>query len=434
MTLPEGWRKVKIGDLWQMNKILIQNGYAQGTHNQDGNGVPHIRPFNITNNGEIDLSTVKYVSPPADNSSYWLRPNDVIFNNTNSEELVGKTAYFSLDGQFVLSNHMTIIRILDSGTIEAYWLAKKFQHLWELGEFTALCRRHVNQASVSLERLKDVQIPLPPLPEQQAIAHTLRTVQRAREIRQRELALERERKATLMEHLFTCGPQAEALATQETRFGEVPKHWQILPLSDCSFVQTGVTKGRKFNNDPTIIVPYLRVANVQDGHLDLSEIKEIRIRKSELDRYRLQVGDVVLTEGGDFDKLGRGFIWRGEISDCIHQNHVFAVRVNRELLYPEYFAYLAQSNYGKAYFLSVAHRTTNLASINSTKLKALPTLIPPLSEQQEVINILQACDDKIAALERELALLEELFRAMLEELMTGRIRLNDYESYIGLNS
>jgi hypothetical protein len=111
-------------------------------------------------------------------------------------------------------------------------------------------------------------------------------------------------------------------------------------------------------------------------------MKSISIRPSEINRYRLHIGDVVLTEGGDFDKLGRGFIWRGELELCVHQNHVFAVRPHRDHLLPEFFAYLAQSAYGKAYFLQVAHKTTNLASINVTKLKGFaiaPMRVVPVS-------------------------------------------------------
>src|SRR5262245_32965572 len=168
----------------------------------------------------------------------------------------------------------------------------------------------------------------------------------------------------------------------ETPFGTLPAHWRVIPLEQCAVVQTGVAKGRKLDPGGTVTVPYLRVANVQDGFLDLSEIKEITIRKSEVNRFALQDGDVLLTEGGDFDKLGRGFIWRDQIRGCVHQNHIFAVRSKRELLDPEFLAYLVQSSYGKAYFLSVAHKTTNLACINTTKLKALPAPIPPKGEQR----------------------------------------------------
>jgi len=108
-----------------------------------------------------------------------------------------------------------------------------------------------------------------------------------------------------------------------------------MPLSECAEVQTGVAKGRRLTSADTISVPYLRVANVQDGFLDLSEIKRIDIRETELNRYLLQAGDVLLTEGGDFDKLGRGFVWNDELPSCVHQNHIFAVRANRHIINPE---------------------------------------------------------------------------------------------------
>jgi type I restriction enzyme S subunit len=162
---------------------------------------------------------------------------------------------------------------------------------------------------------------------------------------------------------------------------------------------------------------------VQDGYLDLRDIKTIVIRRNELPRYLLRDGDVLLTEGGDFDKLGRGFIWRGEVPNCVHQNHVFAVRVDRSILCPEFLAYLVQSSYGRAYFLTVAHKTTNLATINSTKLKALPVPLAPMEEQREIVRILETIDRKIEVHQRKYAVLRELFDTLLHDLMTGRIRV-----------
>lgn len=171
--VPEHWQVVRLGDLVGAGKLLLKNGFPQGAHNQSGNGVPHLRPFNISEDGEVALSQIKYVEPPPADSPAWIRRGDVIFNNTNSEELVGKTAYFDADGEYVLSNHMTIVRVLDAEAIDAYCLSKQFYYLWRRGVFTGLCRRHVNQASVSLERLKGVTLPLPPLKDQQAIARAL---------------------------------------------------------------------------------------------------------------------------------------------------------------------------------------------------------------------------------------------------------------------
>jgi type I restriction enzyme S subunit len=231
-----------------------------------------------------------------------------------------------------------------------------------------------------------------------------------------------------MRHLFTYGPvpfnQADGVPLKETDFGPVPEGWAARALSECATVQTGVAKGRPIDNGEAVNVPYLRVANVQDGYLDLAEIKTITIRKSERARYSLQPGDVVLTEGGDFDKLGRGFIWNGEVPGCVHQNHIFAVRSNRAVLVPEFLAYLTQSAYGKSYFLSVAHKTTNLACINTTKLKALPVLLPGLDEQHKIVAALQGVDQKVAVEARKREGLDAAFQTLLHNLMTGKVRVD----------
>jgi type I restriction enzyme, S subunit len=270
----------------------------------------------------------------------------------------------------------------------------------------------------------DREILLPPLASQRKIARALKAVRAAVLHQLNSIIIADELKRSVMRELFTGGLRGEPQT--ETEFGLVPRSWHSMPLDDCATVQTGVAKGRKFADAEMVDVPYLRVANVQDGHLDLSEMKEIQIRRSEVERYRLQKGDVVLTEGGDFDKLGRGFIWRGELDLCVHQNHVFAVRPDRNRLLPEFFAYLAQSAYGKAYFLKVAHKTTNLACINSTKLKAFPVLIPPtLGEQREIVEILDVVDRKIDLHQRKHSILEDLFKALLHKLMSGEVGVAD---------
>lgn len=238
------------------------------------------------------------------------------------------------------------------------------------------------------------------------------------------LGAARELKQTVMRQLFTRGLRAQG--QKPTDYGLVPESWDIVSLGDCCEVQSGVTKGRKIPLNEALEVPYLRVANVQDGHLDLREIKTITIRADERQRYSLRAGDVVLTEGGDLDKLGRGFIWRGEIADCVHQNHVFAVRPDRARLTPEFLAYLVQSPYARAYFLSVAHKTTNLASINSTKLKAFPIPLPTLAEQDEIVDVLINVDRKLAVHEQKRACLQELFDVLLNDLMVRRVCVADH--------
>jgi type I restriction enzyme S subunit len=250
-------------------------------------------------------------------------------------------------------------------------------------------------------------------------------VQQAKEATVQVFVAARQLKQSLLRHLFTYGPvpfdQADRVALRETDYGPVPEAWRVRPLTQCATVQTGVAKGRRIDNGDAVELPYLRVANVQDGYLDLAEMKTITIRRSETARYSLQPGDVVLTEGGDFDKLGRGFIWNGEVPGCVHQNHIFAVRSNRAILTPEFLAYLTQSGYGKSYFLSVAHKTTNLACINTTKLKALPVLLPGLSEQHKIAAALRKADQKMEVEAKKSQALDTLFQTLLHDLMTGKV-------------
>jgi len=121
------------------------------------------------------------------------------------------------------------------------------------------------------------------------------------------------------------------------------------------------------------------LANVQDGRLSLSEVKEIEILESEASKWTLQFGDLLLTEGGDWDKLGRGTVWHEEIPNCIHQNHIFRVRTRPKDFVPEFLALLIRSPIGKAYFQAASKQTTNLASINMRQLKSFSVLQPPLS-------------------------------------------------------
>jgi type I restriction enzyme S subunit len=167
--------------------------------------------------------------------------------------------------------------------------------------------------------------------------------------------------------------------------------WRTVCLSDVADIASGVAKGRRLEGE-IVTVPYLRVANVQAGHLDLSEIKEIVVLASEVDKYRLLPGDILMTEGGDRDKLGRGTVWRGQLDPCIHQNHVFRVRPAADRLMPEFLNYYLQTPPARAYFLRCAKQTTGIASVNRTQLCGLPVPLPELSEQGRVAAILDKAD------------------------------------------
>ena len=165
--------------------------------------------------------------------------------------------------------------------------------------------------------------------------------------------------------------------------------------------------------DEGIELPYMRVANVKDGYLDLGEVKTIAIKRTEVDKLLIQPGDLLMTEGGDPDKLGRAALWSGEIDHCVHQNHIFKVRSDRSRVLPSYLRALAGSTYGKAYFLSVAKKTTGIASINKTQLSAFPVVLPPMTEQEVFADRAAAVDSITLQQSEALKKAEASFQALL---------------------
>lgn len=196
------------------------------------------------------------------------------------------------------------------------------------------------------------------------------------------------------------------------------KGWPVFALSDVSEVISGVAKGRDLSADESIELPYMRVANVKDGRLDLDEVKTIRIKNTEVEKLRIVPGDLLMTEGGDPDKLGRAALWKGEIDPCVHQNHIFKVRSRRDRLVPEYLRSLVGSAYGKAYFLSVAKKTTGIASINKTQLSAFPVLVPPMVAQESFRQQVEAVEGIRALQEAAAKKAEATFRSLLARAFT----------------
>ena len=202
--------------------------------------------------------------------------------------------------------------------------------------------------------------------------------------------------------------------------GEVPAHWDVTRLKFVASVQTGMAKGKEYGDKETLVVPYLRVANVQDGYLALDDLATMEIPAAELDRYRLQPGDVLMNEGGDFDKLGRGHVWQGEIEPCIHQNHVFAVRPIG--VSPRWLNAYTGSNAAQFYFMTRSKQSTNLASISSTNIMELPLPAPSAQEQELILSFLERETSKLDALITEqrtlIDLLKEKRQAVISHAVT----------------
>ena len=221
----------------------------------------------------------------------------------------------------------------------------------------------------------------------------------------------------------------EPVAPETTGLPALPDGWCWATVEQLAEVSGGVTKGqRRTTQQPTREVPYLRVANVQRGYLDLSEMKLIRATETEVDTLRLKAGDVLFTEGGDRDKLGRGWIWSGEIDECVHQNHIFRARPVCTQMQPKLISW-AGNSYGRSWFLRGGKQSVNLASINMTVLRSFPVPVAPAIEQEAIV---EAVDDQLSVIERletdlvaELKAAQGLRQSILKHAFTGKLVSQD---------
>lgn len=295
----------------------------------------------------------------------------------------------------------------------------------------------VNSSRLRLypEQFLRIPIMLPPLDEQAAIVRFLDwangRLERAIRAKRKVIALLMEQKQSLTQRAVTRGLDASASLrpTGVPWLGEVPSHWEVRPLKAVSVIQSGVTLGKDYGAQQTQPFPYLRVANVQAGFVELSEVKTIRIPMPEARRSMLEVGDVLMTEGGDPDKLGRGCVWSGQVSPCLHQNHVFAVRPDQQRLEPAFLSAYMGTSYARAYFQSTAKQTTNLASTNKTKIGRLQVPLPSVDEQHAILAAVavetQPVNVAITRLEAEIRLLREYRIRLVVDVVTGKLDVRE---------
>jgi type I restriction enzyme S subunit len=382
-----------------------------------------------------EVETHTYETAPS-RAKRIVRRGDVLLS-TVRPTLQGHTyADWSRSGEFVCSTGFAVLRA--EPEVEPSYL----RHLVFSDIVDRQLRERITGSNYPAVRSSDVEelkIPLPRICEQRRIADVLDTVDAA--IRETDAVVEKQEqvKTGLLQDLLTRGldaegrlrdPEREPEAFREAEMGQVPKNWCVRRLSDVAEVGSGIAINRSRTKSNAVELPYLRVANVQDGYLDLSEIKTLEIEASKVDRYLLEPGDVLMTEGGDYDKLGRGTVWEGQVQPCVHQNHIFRVRTSDDKLRPRFLSVITGSDYGKRYFLRNSKQTTNLATINKSQLRDFPVPLPSPLEQDRIIERIATQEEQIDSNTRYKRKLQSLKAGLMQDLLTGRVRVPEAEDRV----
>ncbi len=417
--IPNGWRPVEVRDLAD-----IVGGATPDTTEPsywESGTIPWISPSDLTSqNKRILTNSARKITEAGFNacSCNLLPPGAIVFTARGT---IGALAIAGVP----LTTNQTCENLIPRAGVDSdflYYLLSFLRPVFQrLGAGTTFM-------SVTRDDIGVVQCAVPEEREQKEIAAILKATDELIEKTEAKLLAARRLKTALLQQLFTHGLPGRHTQFQETKWVRCPASWEIKPLGQLAGIESGFTMGRDLTGHELVSVPYLTVVNVQAGRIDLSSVVTVEVKASEVEDLLLKPGDVVMTEGGDRDKLGRGCIWRGEIDRCVYQNHIFRIRFRPQTYLPELFHFLLQSWEARNYFAAHAKQTSNLCSINKRELRRFPVPIPKPDEQEEMLSLLSAADANIEAIEREVEALGRLKRSLLQNLLTGKVRVKGENS------
>jgi len=417
--LPVGWELVPLLDLGELIRGVTYTKNDASDSPFSGS-VPVLRANNIQDR-HFELDGLVHVPSDLVSPAQIITKGDVVIaTSSGSIAVVGKAAQAQEDLGAGFGAFCGLIR--PSTEISLDYYGHFFSTEYYRSNVSAMARG-VNINNLKKSHFESLSFPLAPLNEQRRIAAKLDTTLAAVDAcRQRldglEVLLKRFRQAVL-------AAATSGVLTREWREERgMEKDWLGTCLSDIADIQGGLTKDSKKQDllDPEL--PYLRVANVQRGYLDLREMAFIRVPRKRLDALLLQDGDILFNEGGDRDKVGRGWIWEAQITECVFQNHVFRARLLNEGNQPKYVSWWANTC-GASHFLGQGKQTTNLASISKTTLGLLPIQLPCAAEQEEIVRRVETfftlADQLEARLTTARKIVDRLTPALLAKAFRGEL-------------
>lgn len=399
--LPHGWQLVRLGDYSLKTNQKDPTKQSDKTFIYIDVSSVSNKSFRITNYKEIQGKDAP------SRARKIIRANDAIFATVRPTLKRIALIPEVLDNQ-ICSTGFCVIRAnqtyLDSGFIY-YFLLSEY-----VANRVDNLQKGATYPAISDSDLYDLEIPLMSLEEQRAIATTLRTIQTAKEARQKELALERERKAALMDYLFTHGTRNEL--RKQTELGEISESWEILSFEKVVNITNGQVKPFE---KPYIDMLHVGSENIESNTGRLMNLKTNREIKVISGNYYFNKQNILYSKIRPYLNKVAVPEFEGTCSADI-----YPLSPNESFLSRDFLFQLLLSERFLKQAIKFQERT-GIPKINRNQLGMIELTIPSLEEQQEIAEILSSCDAKIATLEREIKLHDELFRAMLEELMTEQL-------------
>jgi len=395
-----GWSYVALADLG----VEAKSGFASGRHAESGE-LLHLRPMNVSRLGRLTLEGAKYVPHSAGTAR--TQPGDVLFNNTNSPALVGKTAYIDTELPLGFSNHMTRLR---AGTrLDAKFLALQLQTMQEQGYFESICSNHVNQASVATRRLLQVQIVVPPIVEQRRIVDLLEGHLSRLEASEESLS-KALRRADLLPHA-----KLAALMSNRTM--------KPVRLGDLAVASGYGTSAKCVADGPGPAVA--RIPNVRNRRIDMSDEKRVADASTDVSGLMLSKGDVlIIRTNGSRDLIGRSAIVQAGI-EASFASYLIRYQFDSTLVFPDWVSLMLETPAVRSVVESLAASSAGQYNLSLAKLNGVEIPLPMLEVQGSILHAAAAHYEAVSRMRREAEVAgrrsASLRRALLAAAFSGRL-------------
>jgi type I restriction enzyme S subunit len=428
-ALPDGWVRSTLGEV----ASVIRNGTFAARPDDNSSGTPILR-ISAVRSGVVNTADVKYVHGLGKSliDQFTLNNGDLLFTRYNgSRHLVGVCGVVPQHSGTILHPDKLIRVVIPSDIADGRFIAHQMASGPVRGHLEPRIRTTAGQSGISGADIKSIPLILPPLAEQRRIVeiledHLSRLDAAKVGLDQADARVRVLRDQFIRTELFPSpgdGDASAALPPSADAIDDVvpvlTASWRWARLEELADVVGGITKDSGKQGDPTFVeVPYLRVANVQRGRLDLRVVTTIRAPATKATALTLKPGDVLLNEGGDRDKLGRGWVWEGQIDDCIHQNHVFRARIRDDALRPRLLSWAANS-VGGQWCERNGKQSVNLASISLSKIRRMPIPVPPVADQAPIEARILSCLDSCARLQQSIERVRRESRSLRRALLAA---------------
>ncbi|HHQ4681848.1 TPA: restriction endonuclease subunit S [Aeromonas veronii] len=395
------WPMVKLADVCQVNPRLPK----EYDETQD---VSFLAMASVSEDGILLNQETRVLSETKKGFTYFERGDVIVAKITPCFEN-GKAAYLdSLQTQVGFGSTEFHVLRPDIKQLDGKYL---FYLIWNR-KFRFIAERIMSgsagQKRVPASFLQNFEIPLPPLAEQKRIAAILDKADAIRQKRQQAIALADD---------FLRSVFLDMFGDPVTN----PKGWEIQPISKVAEVQGGLQVTKKREGLP-VTCPYLRVANVYRGRLELSEIKTMQVTEVEQERVALVKNDILIVEGhGNKEEIGRCAMWDGSIENMIHQNHLIRVRVINNRVLPQYLTDFINSEGGRGQLIGASNTTSGLNTISTRLVKETAVLIPDLHIQERYIQIFKKVTETLNNFQQGTLEGKGFFESLSQKAFSGQL-------------